>query len=251
MSELLRPIIAGNWKMYKGPQAALAFFQQFEAAYPARAERSVVFFPPAIALAASIGAARQRSDITFGAQNIHWEDEGAFTGETSAAQVREAGGRHALIGHSERRHVFAETDDEVRRKVAAAVRNALTPFICVGETLEQRKAGQVAAVILGQLNAALDGLPADYAGQLVIAYEPVWAIGTGVTATPQDASEAHQILQGRLAERVPGRSVPILYGGSVKPDNAQSLLGSPAVDGLLVGGASLDPAGFARIAGAG
>ena len=250
-TSLRAPIIAGNWKMYKGPQAALEFFDKFTAEHKARTDRSVVFFPPAIAVATAAWTLRQRTDLRVGVQNIHWEDEGAFTGETSAAQAREAGAQLALIGHSERRHVFGETDDEVRKKVEAAIRNQLTPVICVGEKLNEREAGRVAEVILRQLNAALDGIPSAHEGPILIAYEPVWAIGTGVTATPADASAAHQLLQDRLKERLPGREIPVLYGGSVKPDNAAALLAAPGVAGLLVGGASLDPVGFARIAAAG
>lgn len=245
-----RPVFAGNWKMHKGPTATRAFFEQFAALYEPREDRTVLLFPTAISLSAAVDARSARHDLHLGVQNIHWQDEGAFTGETAAPQAREAGAEYALIGHSERRHLFGETDQEVARKVTAAIRNSLIPVICVGETLEERQAGQVEAVILRQLDAALEGVPAEYNGELLIAYEPVWAIGTGVTATPADAANAHAILRAALSSRFgdDADGIPILYGGSVKPDNAADLLAAPGVDGLLVGGASLDPQGFARIA---
>lgn len=250
MRQLRTPVIAGNWKMNKGPAAARQFFERFIQAAPARADRTIIIFPPAISLEAARAATSQRTDLQLGVQNIHWESEGAFTGETGAPMAREAGATYALIGHSERRHVFGETDDEVRRKTASALQHGLIPVICVGETLDERHAGQVEAVITRQLESALEGVAGDYRGALLIAYEPVWAIGTGVTATPADASAAHAILRGLLRQRF-DVDVPILYGGSVKPDNAADLLAADGVAGLLVGGASLDPQGFARIASAG
>ena len=247
MSPLKKPVIAGNWKMFKGPPETRAFFEQFTAAYEARNDRTIIFFPSAVSISSATAAIAARTDLNLGIQNIHWEDQGAFTGEISAGQARAAGARYALIGHSERRHVFGETDDEVRQKVSAALRNSLTPVICVGETLTEREAGQVDAVITRQLASALTGI-GDNETRFIIAYEPVWAIGTGVTATPADASEAHAILQNVLiSDRFADLSVPILYGGSVKPDNAAELLAAAGVDGLLVGGASLDASGFARI----
>jgi triosephosphate isomerase len=190
-----------------------------------------------------------RRDVRLGIQNIHWDQSGAFTGETSAGMAKEAHASFALIGHSERRHVFGETDEEVRRKVIAAVHVGLIPVICVGETLDERKAGRVHEVITRQLGAAIQGFTADQAFSFLVAYEPVWAIGTGVTATPADASEAHAVLRSQLTQQLGqhGVAVPILYGGSVKPDNAQELLAADDVDGLLIGGASLDPEGFATI----
>ena len=250
IERLNTPVIAGNWKMHKGPAAARTFFEQFAALHEPREDRTVMFFPTAATLCAAADAVQGRPDLLLGIQNLHWEDEGAFTGEISGPIAREAGARFALIGHSERRHLFGETDDEVGRKVAAAIRNGLVPVICVGETLEERHAGQVAEVITRQLDAAVAGIDAEYNGAVLIAYEPVWAIGTGVTATPADAASAHRLLRERLRE-TRGQEIPILYGGSVKPDNAADLLSADAVDGLLVGGASLDPKGFARIAAAG
>jgi triosephosphate isomerase (TIM) len=255
MSALARhvhtPVIAGNWKMHKGPGEAAAFFREFAAHHLPRVDRTVLFFPPAISFAAAVEAIRDRPDLGLGVQNLHWETQGAFTGEISAPMAAAAGAAFALVGHSERRHVFRESDADVRRKVAAALDASLIPVLCVGETLAQREAGDVEAVLAAQLDAALDGLPPDRVARLLVAYEPVWAIGTGVNATPEDASAAHRFLRGRLTGALPAAAaVPILYGGSVKPDNAGALLAAADVDGLLVGGASLDPAGFARIAAA-
>jgi triosephosphate isomerase len=189
-----------------------------------------------------------------GVQNIYWEASGAFTGEVSAGMAAAAGATHTLIGHSERRHVFGETNEEVGWKVQAALEAKLVPVVCVGETIEERKAGRLDEVILQQVDAVLPILAEHPDARVLVAYEPVWAIGTGETATPQDASEAHGILRRRLGEVLGeerGHALPILYGGSVKPGNAAELLGAPEVDGVLVGGASLDPGSFARIAEAG
>lgn len=243
----MRRVIAGNWKMHQGPAATQAFFRKFLPGYQAAPDRVVLFFPPAVSLAAARDAMRAREDIELGVQNVHWEIEGAFTGEISAEMAAEAGARFVLVGHSERRHVFGETDDDTRRKVAAVLRAGLLPMLCVGETIEQRRAGRVDEVILGQLEAATASLSREELGLLALAYEPVWAIGTGETATPEDASVAHAALRRWLAERG-AEEVPILYGGSVKPENAAQLLSAPEVDGVLVGGASLDPEGFAAIA---
>ena len=244
-----RPVIAGNWKMNKGPQAAREFVREFGARYAPAGSVTVMLIPPAVSLAVVADALEGRRDIQLGIQNIYWEVEGAFTGETSAAMAKEAGATFALIGHSERRHVFGENDEEVRRKVAAALQSGLTPVICVGETLDERKARKVEDVIERQLSAAIAGLTSDQAFAFLVAYEPVWAIGTGVTATPNDASHAQGVLRALLERQLgnEGREVPILYGGSVKPDNAASLLRAENVDGLLIGGASLDPEGFATI----
>ena len=244
-----KPVIAGNWKMNKGPGAARVFVAEFAARYAPTDEQTVLIIPPAISLAVVADALSGRRDVQLGVQNIYWEKEGAFTGETSASMAKDAGASFALIGHSERRHVFGETDEDVRRKVQAALKAGLTPVICVGETLDERKAGKVTEVITRQLSAAIDGFTADQAFAFLVAYEPVWAIGTGVTATPQDASEAHAVLRNLLTQQLgeDGAAVPILYGGSVKPDNAESLLAAEHVDGLLIGGASLDPEGFATI----
>ncbi|MBW3534210.1 MAG: triose-phosphate isomerase [Gemmatimonadetes bacterium] len=243
-------VVAGNWKMHHGPTATRAFLGDFRPPSGEGAPR-VVIFPPALSLPAA--AEVVPAGVDLGVQDIHWEDEGAFTGEISAPMAQDAGATHVLVGHSERRHVFGETDDDVRRKVEAAARHGLTPVICVGETIEERRGGRVEAVILRQLVAALEGLGSDRSS-FMLAYEPVWAIGSGETATPEDASAAHATLRRRLAQSVGkprAADVPILYGGSVKPDNAAELMAAGDVDGVLVGGASLDAAAFARIAEAG
>jgi triosephosphate isomerase len=236
--------------MHQGPAETRDFFSRFLSRYAANSDRTVAFFPPAVSLAAAGEAVASRPDILLGVQNIHWEEKGAFTGEISAKLAREAGARLALVGHSERRHLFGETLEETARKTRAALAAGLTPVLCVGETLEERERGDAAAVAEEQLAAALDGLQANDAAAVVVAYEPVWAIGTGLTASPADAEEMHAsvraFLVGRFGAQV-GGAMPILYGGSVKPDNAAGLLAAREIDGLLVGGASLDPDGFARI----
>jgi triosephosphate isomerase (TIM) len=241
-------VIAGNWKMVHGPRETRAFFAALQ--LPANAgSHELLIFPPALSLATAASSPERDPRIQLGVQNIHWEDKGAFTGESSAAMAREAGASFALIGHSERRQLFGETDEQVARKVRAARRHGLVPVVCVGETLQERKAGRVEDVILGQLDAALDAL-VDTDGRFLLAYEPVWAIGTGETATPADASSAQGSLRGRLDQRIgAARStrVPILYGGSVKPDNAAELLAARNVDGVLVGGASVDPRSYAAL----
>lgn len=245
---ITRPVIAGNWKMNHSPEQARAFCRDFRDRVTPDDQRTVILFPTALALPAVVEELRDRPDIGIGVQNIHWEDSGAFTGEISAPMARDAGATFALVGHSERRHIFGESDEDVGRKTAAALRGGLVPVACVGETLEEREGGRLQEVLLRQLDAILDAMDAD-AG-FILAYEPVWAIGTGVNATPADASDAHALLRGRLAERIGeerAANVPILYGGSVKPENAAQLLGAPDVDGVLVGGASLDPEGFAKI----
>ena len=244
-------VIAGNWKMHLGPDATVSFFERLSLDGLPK-DREVIVFPPAVSLVAAASAPARSARVHLGVQSIHWEDDGAFTGETSAPMALEAGARFALIGHSERRHIFGETDEQVAKKVAAARRHRLVPVVCVGETLQERRAGRVDEVILRQLDAALETLGRE--GRTLIAYEPVWAIGTGETATPADASAAHATLRRRLSEawdREAAARVALLYGGSVKPENAAELLTAPDVDGVLVGGASLDPASFAKIASAG
>jgi triosephosphate isomerase len=243
-------VIAGNWKMHLGPGDAAAYFQDLHL-QGVPAEREILVFPPAVSVQAVVEAPGRDPRVQVGVQNIHWEDEGAFTGEISAPMAAEAGATFVLIGHSERRHVFGETDAEVALKVASARRHGLVPVVCLGETLDERRAGHVDEVILRQLDAALPALGPG--GRFLVAYEPVWAIGTGETATPRDASEAHTTLRRRLVESIGharADAVALLYGGSVKPGNASELLAAPEVDGVLVGGASLDPASFAAIASA-
>lgn len=244
-------VVAGNWKMFHGPAETRAFFEALT--LPANAgAHELLLFPPSVSLPSAVACPQRDPRIQLGVQNLHWEDKGAFTGEISGGMARQAGATFALIGHSERRHVFGETDDQVALKVRAARRHGLVPVVCVGETLTERRAGRVEDVILAQLDAALVPL-AESDGRFLVAYEPVWAIGTGETATPADASAAHAAIRGSLDARLgPARStrVPILYGGSVKPDNAAELMSAPDVDGVLVGGASLDPASYASLVAA-
>ncbi len=233
-------ILAANWKMHLAPEEVRRFAEQFLAAVPPKAGRALVFFPSAVSLEAAAWAFAGRDDVQVGVQDVHWEQKGAFTGATSVPLAKAAGAAAALVGHSERRHVFGETDVDVRRKVRAVLDAGLTPFLCVGELLEQRDRDETAAVVTAQLRAACDGLTREDVGRLVVAYEPVWAIGTGRTATPEDAAAVHRVLHQAL-EALGGGGVPILYGGSVNPGNARDLVARPEVQGLLVGGASLQP----------
>lgn len=243
------PVFAANWKMNHGPSDARAFMRSFLAHFARRTDRQVIFFPPAVTLTTVLEMLKERQDILVGVQNIYWEDKGAFTGELSAGMARDAGATCVLIGHSERRHVFGETDEETAKKVAAAVRAGLTPVLCVGETLEERERGETAAVVLRQLRAGISLIDPHHVAGMLIAYEPVWAIGTGRTATPDDASAIHVIIRqdlvGLLGERA--NAIPILYGGSANRGNASALLAAGEVDGLLVGGASLDAEGWSSI----
>jgi triosephosphate isomerase (TIM) len=247
-----KPVLAANWKMNHGPSDARAMIAAFTAKWTPRDDRTVIFFPPAISLATVVHALGNRKDIAVGVQNVWTEDKGAFTGETSAPMAKDAGATFVLVGHSERRHVFGETDTQTAKKCAAAVRHGLTPMLCVGELLGEREAGTTNAVVLRQLRAGLAELKDEDVASMAIAYEPVWAIGTGKTATPEDASAVHSEIRRALQERVGEKAgrVPILYGGSVNAGNAAALLASEDVDGLLVGGASLDPDGWATICGA-
>lgn len=245
-----KPVLAANWKMNHGPSDARAFMRAFLTRYARRADRTVIIFPPAATLTSVADAVRERPDIQVGIQNIHWEDKGAFTGEISAPIARDAGARFVLVGHSERRHVFGETDDETRKKCGAALRAGLRPMLCVGEKLDERRAGDTENVVLRQLRAAMADLDGAHIAQMLIAYEPVWAIGTGQTAQPQDASAVHVVIRAALKHFAADRAgeIPILYGGSVNSGNAQPLLAAAEVDGLLVGGASLDAEGWVTIA---
>jgi triosephosphate isomerase len=244
-----RPIFAANWKMNHGPTDARAFMRTFLAHYARRQDRQVIFFPPAITLTTVSAALKERHDILVGVQNIHWEDKGAFTGELSGPMARDAGATMALVGHSERRHVFGETDEQTAKKVAAAVRAGLVPILCVGEKLEERESGQTEAVVLRQLRAGISEIDAHAIGTMLIAYEPVWAIGTGRNATPADASATHEVIGNALRAQLGERAgaISILYGGSVNRGNASLLLAAEGVDGLLVGGASLDAEGWSSI----
>ena len=249
MSGVRAPFVAGNWKMHHGPARARSFGRAFAGAAPPPGV-TVGLFPPALSLEALREGLGPDTRVLLGVQDIHWEESGAFTGELAAGMAAEAGASLVLVGHSERRHLFGETDEETARKVAAAFSAGLTPVLCVGETEAERDAGRLEQTLLRQIGAVAGRLDDARLAQLVLAYEPVWAIGTGRTATPDDASGAHRVLRSALGARLGGGAadVPILYGGSVKPDNAAELLGAPEVGGVLVGGASLDPESFAAIA---
>ena len=243
-------VIAGNWKMHHGASATRTFFRDF-APDLGESAPTLIIFPPALSLAAAVESRGGRPEVHLGVQNIHWEEKGAFTGESSVSMALAAGATYALIGHSERRHIFRETDEEVSLKVGACVASGLTPVVCVGETLEERRAGRLEEVIERQLETALEGLAGCPEAHFMVAYEPVWAIGTGETATPEDAAGAHTLLRTVLRKALVedhAEEVPILYGGSVKPGNAGEPLSADEVDGVLVGGASLDAESFARIA---
>jgi triosephosphate isomerase len=243
-------ILAANWKMHLGPVEAAGFFEAFSSRYNPLPGREVWFFPAAVSLSTVAGLTQTHADMKTGAQNIFWEPKGAFTGELSVAMAREAGATVALVGHSERRHVFGETDEEASKKVRALLDAGMTPLLCVGEKIEQREAGETIAVVERQLGA-LNGLDPRSLRKIVIAYEPVWAIGTGKTATSADAAEVHAAIRNWLTgQGLASDEVRILYGGSVKPSNAGSLMSEPEIDGVLVGGASLDPDAWAAIASA-
>lgn len=243
------PVFAGNWKLNNGPTATRAFFRDFLPRLPEPASGTVVICPPALSLTAAVTAIGDRRDIVLGVQNIHWQPEGAFTGEISAPLARDTGASLVLVGHSERRHIFGETDEESRSKVRAALDAGMIAVLCVGETLVEREAGRAFQMVEQQLAVGMESVTSGELDHFLVAYEPVWAIGTGRTASPADASDMHGQIRDRL-EATFGPSaadIPILYGGSVKPDNAGDLLRAPGIGGLLIGGASLDPAGFADI----
>ena len=248
-------VVAANWKMHKIAADVGAYFEAFvRAAPPPRGGVELAFFPPFPILEPVVRAAGLRPDASAGGQNCHWEREGAYTGEVSAAMIAAAGARRVLVGHSERRKLFGETDETCALKLRAALAAGLDPMLCVGETLEERERGRARPVVLRQLTKVVDGLSREEHARLSIAYEPVWAIGTGRTAEPGDAQEMHAAIREILASLgSPGaaRETPILYGGSVKSGNAAGLLEQPDVDGALVGGASLDPVEFAAVVSAG
>jgi triosephosphate isomerase len=244
-------LFAANWKMHHGPAAARALVRAVLEKTAPREGRRLLFFPPAVSLVAVVEALEGRADAAAGAQDIHWEPKGAFTGEISASLAHDAGAAWVLVGHSERRHKFDETDAETGLKVRAALAAGLAPMLCVGETLEERERGQKEAVVRRQLEAGIGDLDAATLERVAIAYEPVWAIGTGVNATPADAAAMHRMIRDWLGRRSSGAfRFPILYGGSVTPDNAAALLAEPDLDGVLVGGASLTPESWLQIVGA-
>jgi triosephosphate isomerase len=244
-----KKILAANWKMYKTPDQATAFFQEFLPLVQNHDRDEIVVCPNYIALPAAIHAAKS-SRVAIGAQNLHWEKEGAYTGEICTSMLQAIGVTHVIIGHSERRQYFCETDDTVNLKLKSALAAGLTPIVCVGEVLEEREASLTDDVLRRQCLRAFNKVSAKKAANLVVAYEPVWAIGTGKTATPEMAADAHAIIRSEAAESFGQEfadSLRILYGGSVKPENAHALMSEEEIDGALVGGASLDPNSFAAI----
>jgi triosephosphate isomerase len=241
-----RLLFAANWKMHLGPTDAQAYLETFLGAYGPRTDRDVWFFPPAVSLAAVAARVSGRADLLAGVQDVHWEPKGAFTGAISVPLAAQAGARAALIGHSERRHVFGESDADTARKLRAVQQGGLVPVLCVGETLAERERGATLEVVQRQLGAALEGQDTGRLERLVIAYEPVWAIGTGRNATPQDAATVHGEIRRWLGARGV-RTAGILYGGSVNLRNIAELVAEPELDGVLVGGASLDPAGWSQL----
>jgi triosephosphate isomerase len=243
------PFIAGNWKMFKTVRETVAFVTELRAAVKDVGGVEIVVAPPFTAVHAA-AEALGGSNVGVSAQDLYWEKEGAFTGEVSAAMIKEAGAHYAIIGHSERRQLFGETDVMVNRKVSAAMANGLTPIMCVGETLDERERNETLAILDRQLKGGLEGVAGERLPAVVVAYEPVWAIGTGRVATAAQAGEAHAHIRTRLRQWFGGDAADrcrVIYGGSVKPGNIRELIAEPDVDGALVGGASLEVKGFADI----
>jgi triosephosphate isomerase (TIM) len=244
-----KKLIAANWKMYKNPAQTKEFFRDFLPLVSGHDRDDIVVCPPYVDIHSALESAKD-SGVAIGAQDVYWKNEGAFTGEISSPMLVSIGCTHVIIGHSERRQYFGETDDTVNLKLKAALEHGLTPIVCVGEVLEEREAGLTEDVLRRQCVRAFNALSAQKAAELVIAYEPVWAIGTGKTATPQMASDAHLIVRGEAAKAFGDEfssRLRILYGGSVKPENATALMSEEEIDGALVGGASLDAKSFAAI----
>jgi triosephosphate isomerase (TIM) len=244
-----KPVMAGNWKMYKTPAETTAFFQKFLPMIAESAHAEIVICAPFVNLPAAVDSARGTS-VGIGAQNVFWLTEGAYTGEVSPGMLAAVGCRWVIIGHSERRQYFGETDETVLKKTVAALHAGLKPIVCVGERLEERESGATETVCATQFDGGIAGLTPEQFARIVVAYEPVWAIGTGKTATPEIAADAHRFLRGQARARFgpeAATAIRILYGGSVKPDNVKGLMAQPEIDGALVGGASLDPASFASI----
>ncbi len=244
-----KPLIAANWKMYKTPAQAQEFVKNFLPLVTNHERDEVVLCPSFISLSVVI-AAVTGSGVAVGAQNMHFAEEGAYTGETSPLMLKAIGATHVILGHSERRQYFGETDEIINKKLKTALQQGLVPIVCVGEVLAERESGRTEEVLLRQTRGVLAGIGAAEAAPIVIAYEPVWAIGTGKTATPQIASEAHEVIRGEVKKLLGGgvaENLRILYGGSVKPENASALMSETEIDGALVGGASLDPQSFGKI----
>jgi triosephosphate isomerase len=243
------PFIAGNWKMFKTVHESVVFAKELRSMVKDVTNVEIVVAPPFTAIHAVAEAARN-TNIGVSAQNLYWEREGAFTGEVSPTMIVEAGATYAIVGHSERRRLFGEVDATVNRKTMAAFLAGLAPIVCVGETLEERERGETLAVLDRQIKDGLDRLTAEQVAALIVAYEPVWAIGTGRNATAAQAGEAHAHIRGRLRQWFGADAAEhchVIYGGSVKPDNIRELIAEPDVDGALVGGASLDVTSFADI----
>jgi triosephosphate isomerase (TIM) len=246
-------LIAANWKMYKTPTEAQQFLHTFLPLVKDLTHSEIAICPPAVDLATVLHAVKG-SEVMVGAQNMHYAEEGAYTGEISAAMLVALGVNHVILGHSERRQYFGETDETVNKKLVTALKHHLVPIVCIGEHEEQRENGMTEEVLCRQISRAIHQIDAGKLHRMIIAYEPIWAIGTGKTATPIVAAEAHLIIRGEVARMV-GRpladALRILYGGSVKPENAEALLSQPEIDGALVGGASLDPHSLLSIVKAG
>ena len=243
------PFIAGNWKMFKTVQETVVFVKELGGLVKDVADVEIVVAPPFTSVHSAAVAARN-TNIGVAAQDLYWEREGAFTGEVSASMIKEAGAEYVIVGHSERRRLFGDTDRAVNRKAIAAIGAGLTPIVCVGETLEERERDQTLAVLDRQVKDGLDGLTGDQVGEIVVAYEPVWAIGTGRHATAAQAGEAHAHIRKRLGQWFGAGAADrchVIYGGSVKPENISELIAEPDVDGALVGGASLEVGSFADI----
>ena len=241
--------MAANWKMYKTPAETVSFFEAFLPLVAGAAHAEIVVCAPYVDLPAAVAAA-SGSAVAIGAQNVSWAKDCAFTGEISARMLKSVGVSWAIVGHSERRQLFGETDDTVLRRTQGAVDEGLRVIVCVGEVLAEREAGQTETVLAKQFAGGIAGLTPEEFSQIVIAYEPVWAIGTGKTATPEMAADAHKVIRSLAAQKFgaeAANSLRILYGGSVKPDNVTGLMAQEEIDGALVGGASLDPASFAKI----
>ncbi len=245
-----KKIVAANWKMNMTQAEAASFVETLLREIGDVSDVEVVILPPFTAIAKVSEALGGSETIKIGAQNMYWERGGAFTGEISAAMLRDLFVRYVVLGHSERRQLLGETDEIVNRKVHAALEASLRPIVCIGETLEQRESGNVETVLSQQLRRSLSGVGASELNETVVAYEPVWAIGTGRTASPEQAQEAHAFIRrtlGEISDHATAAKIRIQYGGSVKPDNARTLMSQPDIDGALVGGASLDPRSFAQI----
>ncbi len=242
-------VVAGNWKLNLGPEEGIGLVQELLPLLTDEAKCDVVICPPYLTLS-DAGKALQGSQIELGAQNVHWAESGAFTGEIGPSMLLTIGCRWVILGHSERRQLFGETDEGVNQRLSASLAAGLKPIVCIGETLEERDAGRVEDVVLGQLDRSLAGLTSQQATATTVAYEPVWAIGTGRTATPEQAEEVHAMIRNRLTATFgedTAQQMRLQYGGSVKPDNAAELFGQENIDGGLIGGASLDAESFAAI----